>query len=226
MCGKMQRSKFKLSRTRATQIGQLIHSNVCGPMHVATPRGSKYFVLFTDDFSGYCTVKFLKQKSEVANSFEEYVNILRRDTGQPVHTLRADNGGEFTGHQFIEWLSTNGIRLESSAPHTPEQNGVLKRANRTFMEGVRCLIHARSIPPKLWGEACAVYRLNRVSTKTAPPYQNWFGSKPDVSNLRIFGSTAYIHVPEAERRKLDSKSITCFFVGYCTTQKAYVFGTR
>ena len=32
-----------------------------------------------------------------------------------------------------------------------------------------------------------------------------------------------IHVPKAERRKLDSKSIICFFVGYCTTQKAYRF---
>ncbi len=80
---------------------------------------------------------------------------------------------------------------------------------------------------ELWGEAiaCAVYTLNRVSTKTAPntPYQNWFGTKPDVSNLRIFGSTAYIHVPKAERMKLDSKSITCSFVGYCTIQKTCRF---
>jgi hypothetical protein len=95
------------------------------------------------------------------------------------------------------------------------------------MEAARCLIHAKNVPLELWGEAiaCAVYTLNRVSTKTAPntPYQNWFGTKPDVSNLRIFGSTAYIHVPKAERRKLDSKSVTCHFVGYCATQKAYRF---
>jgi hypothetical protein len=38
LCGKMQRSKFKLGRKRATQIGQLFHSDVCGPMHIATPR--------------------------------------------------------------------------------------------------------------------------------------------------------------------------------------------
>ena len=93
-------------------------------MQIATPRGSKYFVLFTDDFSSYRTVFFLKQKSEVADSFKDYVNILRTETGQPVHTLRADNGGEFTGHQFKGWPSTNGIRLETSAPHTPEKNGV------------------------------------------------------------------------------------------------------
>ena len=174
-------------------------------MHIATPRGSKYFVLFTDDFSGCRTVYFLKQKSEVADSFKDFVNNLRTETGQQVHTLRADNGGEFTGHQFREWLYTNGIRLETSVPHTPEQNGVSERANKTIMEGTRCLIHAKSIPLELWGEAiaCAVYTLNRVSTKTVPntPYQNWFVSKPDVSNLRIFGSTAYIM---CQRRKEES----------------------
>jgi transposase InsO family protein len=58
---------------------------------------------------------------------------MRTETGQPVHTLRVDNGGEFTGHKFREWLSTNGIRLETSAPHSPKQNGVSERANRTIM---------------------------------------------------------------------------------------------
>lgn len=116
MHGKMELSRFKLGQMRATQIGQLVHSDVCGPMHVATPKGSKYYILFTDDFSGYRTVYFLKQKSEVADCFQEYVNLLRTETGQPIYTLRADNGGEFTGHQFKGWLSTNEIRLETSAP--------------------------------------------------------------------------------------------------------------
>ena len=53
--------------------------------------------------------------------------------------------------------------------------------------------------------------------------KNWFGTKPDISNLRIFGSVAYVHIPKVERKKLDSKSISCLLVGYCTTQKAYRF---
>jgi hypothetical protein len=98
MHGKITRSRSKLGRTRATQVGQLVHSDVCGPMHVTTPKGSRYFVLFTDDFSGYRTVYFLKQKSEVAEIFQEFTNHLRTETGRQVHTLRADNGGEYTGH--------------------------------------------------------------------------------------------------------------------------------
>lgn len=51
----------------------------------------------------------------------------------------------------------------------------------------------------------------------------WHHTKPNVSHLRIFETIAYIHIPKAERRKLDSKSLKCFFVGYALTQKAYRF---
>lgn len=80
-----------------------------------------------------------------------------------------------------------------------------ERANSTIIEGARCLLHANHLPLHLGGRAisCTVYTLNRVITKAAPntPYHNWFGNKPDVSNLYIFGSKAYINVPKVERPK-------------------------
>jgi hypothetical protein len=39
----------------------------------------------------------------------------------------------------------------------------------------------------------------------------------------VFGSIAFVHIPKAERRKLDQKSLRCIFVGYSATQKAYRF---
>lgn len=162
--GKMQRSPFPVGRTRANEVGQLIYSDVCGPMHVVTPSGSGFFVLFTDDYSGWRCVYFLKQKSEVAETFKAYTGMLRSETGHLIHTLWSDNGGEFTSHSFKNWLSSKGIRFESSAPHTPEQNGVSERANQTVVEACRCLLHAKHLPLELWGEAVAnaVYTLNRV----------------------------------------------------------------
>ena len=163
-----------------------------------------------------------KSADEVVHGLKTNVFIF----GLP-RILQSDNGGEFTSQSFQEWMSERGIRAETSAPHTPEQNGVSERANRTIVEGARCLLHAKHLPLELWGEAisCAVYTLNRVTSKATPntPFQSWYGTKPNVSNLRIFGSTAYIHIPKAERRKLDSKSLKCYFVGYCNTQKAYRF---
>lgn len=94
---KMERSPFPTGRTRAVQIGQLIHSDVCGPMHVETPGGAKFFVIFSDDYSGFRTVYFLKHKSEVADCFKDYAEHLHTETKQKIHTLRTDNGWEYTG---------------------------------------------------------------------------------------------------------------------------------
>ena len=53
------------------------------------------------------------------------------------------------------------------------------------------------------------------------PYEAWSGVKPNVSALRIFGCSAYAHVPKLERHKLEPKARKCVMLGYGTTQKGY-----
>ena len=226
MYGKQHRSSLpKDGRNRAKSIGELIHSDVCGPMSVPSLGGSRYFVLFKDDFSGYMVVKLLKQKSDVLNEITAYVAQLRTQTGKQVVTLRTDNGGEYTSNDFSDWLSKNGIRHETSVPKTPEQNGDAERMNRTIVESARSMLHSSGLSTNLWAEAvsCSVYILNRIITKSVEgrtPYE-WYGKKPNVSHMRIFGAEAFVHVPRSERSKFDSKSIKCVHVGYCETQKAF-----
>lgn len=45
--------------------------------------------------------------------------------------------------------------------------------------------------------------------------------KPNVSRLRSFGSTAYVHVPKEKRTKLDPKSEVGIMVGYSDNAKAW-----
>lgn len=40
--GKMQRKSFTIGRSRATYIGQLIHSDLCGPMQTPSLTGARY----------------------------------------------------------------------------------------------------------------------------------------------------------------------------------------
>ena len=47
------------------------------------------------------------------------------------------------------------------------------------------------------------------------------GMTPDISNLRIFGCIAYVHVPKETRRKLDSKTLKCLFLGFDSETKAF-----
>ena len=223
--GKMHRLPFKVGRTRATEPGQLIHSDLCGPMQVTTPSGSRYFAIFKDDFSGWTVTRLLQQTSPLDGCLREFVAQLKGQTGKEVKTIRSDNGGEYFGGELVNWLAELGIRHESSAPHTPQHNGVSERTNRTLMEAARSQMHAKKVPIELWGEsiASATYVLNRASTtkSNVTPFANWYGRKPDVTHLRAFGCQAFVHIPDAVRRKLDANAQTGIMVGYCNESKAY-----
>ena len=45
-------------------------------------------------------------------------------------------------------------------------------------------------------------------------------------HFRVFGCMAYTHVPDCERRKLDTKSKKMHFVGYSLTRRVMVFLMR
>lgn len=92
--GKSQRLPFPTGHKRATYAGEMIQSDLCGPMQKATSRGKLYYAIFVDeDFSGYRLIRFLKQKSEAAQCFMELFNVVRGETGNLVRVLRTDGGG-------------------------------------------------------------------------------------------------------------------------------------
>ena len=51
LLGKMTKSPFAKSCERASELLELIHSDVCGPMSTTARGGYQYFVTFTDDLS-------------------------------------------------------------------------------------------------------------------------------------------------------------------------------
>lgn len=225
--GKMARLPFKSSTTNTTHVGELIHTDVVGPMQKPSPTGSIYYVLFIDDFSGMRAIYFMKSKSDVFENLKLFSCKLRSETKESIKTLRSDGGGEFMSKEMAIWMTEAGIRHETSAAHTPQQNGVSERGHRTICESGRSILHMKSLPLYLWAEAlsCSTYTRNRTPSckSSVTPYEIWHKKKPDISNLRIFGSEAFVHIPDANRKKLEAKSIKCIFVGYSPTQKAYRF---
>src|SRR5690606_36938910 len=95
-----------------------------------------------------------------------------------------------------------------------------ERENRTLVEMARTMLIASKLPNVLWAEAVATsaYILNRTACsgiQGVTPYELWYGRAPKISHLRIFGTTAYAHIPDQRRSKLDAKSQKGFLVGYC-----------
>lgn len=57
--------------------------------------------------------------------------------------------------------------------------------------------------------------------KSCSPYEVWFGKKPSVTHLRIFGTKCFVHIPKVKRKKFDSKANVGYLVGYCGDKDGY-----
>ncbi|GKE35563.1 retrovirus-related pol polyprotein from transposon TNT 1-94, partial [Tanacetum coccineum] len=174
----------------------------------------RYVITFTDDFSRKTWIYFLAEKSEAFATFKFYKVKVEKETGAFVRALRTDRGGEFTSLEFKSFCNENGIQRQLTAAYTPQQNGVAERKNRTIMNMVRSVLSAKQIPKTFWPEAVnwAVHVLNRSPTlalKDKTPEEAWSGIKPSVKYFRVFGCIGHVHVPDAKRIKLDSKSLKC-----------------
>lgn len=119
--GKHARTKMpKQASHQSTRILELVHSDVCGPLKIASTGGARYFVTFVDDYSRKMWVYFLAHKNQVLDKFRHFVELVTNMTGLPILTLRTDNGGEFTSKLFQELCSSKGIARELTPPHTPQ----------------------------------------------------------------------------------------------------------
>ena len=225
--GKSHRLPFEQSaEKRAEQPLDLVHSDLCGKVGTRSLSGCEYFITFIDDHTRHLWVYILKHKSEVFQRFQEWKALVETASGRKIKTLRSDNGGEYTSTEFAAFMAKEGIRHEFTIPHTPQQNGVAERLNRTLIEGVRTMLADSRLPHRFWAEALStcVYLRNRSPTKAVTgvtPYEAWSGTKPDVSHLRVCGCSAYALVPKVERSKLDSKTRKCVLLGYGSNQIGY-----
>ncbi|XP_074578534.1 uncharacterized protein LOC141835014 [Curcuma longa] len=123
-------------------------------------------------------------------------------------------------------LSKNGVH-ETTAPYTPQQNGVAERKNRTLKEMMNALLLSSGLPEYMWGEAVltANYLLNKVPRKKIEksPYELWKGRQPSYKYLRVWGCLAKVMVPDPKRIKIGPKTVDCIFIGYAHNSCAYRF---
>jgi len=119
---------------------EIVYSNVCGPMQIETPGGSRYFALFIDDLTRKAWTFLIKQKSEVLDVFKRFKAMVERQCGEKIKLLRTNGGGEYTSVEFERFCDIEGIVHETTPPYTPEHNGTTERKNMTLLNMVRCML--------------------------------------------------------------------------------------
>ncbi|GJX42463.1 integrase, catalytic region, zinc finger, CCHC-type containing protein [Tanacetum coccineum] len=117
-----------------------------------------------------------------------------------------------------------GISHETSVARTPQQNGVVKRRNRTLVEAARTMLIYANALLFLWAEAVptACYTQNRSLIRLRHrkiPYELLHGKKPDFSYLHVFGALCYLTNDSEDLSKLKAKADVGIFIGYALAKK-------
>ena len=226
--GRQHKDAATGTREKTTNLLENIHSDICGPMQTATFANEKHFITFVDEASGRIAVVLLQTKVEAFDNFVSYRNRAEKETGKTIKTLRTDGGGEYLNRNFLSYLRSAGIVKRTTTPYSPKQNGIAERANRTLLEGARCMLQGAGLGNEFWGQAvlATAYIINRMPSRVhanKTPYEIWTGVQPTIGHLRVFGCPAYVHVLAETRRKLDPKSVSCIFMGYAEDDGTRVY---
>ena len=224
--GKQTRAPFRKVEKLPNHIGDLIVSDICGPFEPSIGN-YRYFITWIETKTRFATIDFIKNKesSTITTSFRNYTAWLLRQKSANVKRIRSDNGGEYTGKEFQDICAKSGIIHETTSPHTPEHNGIAERYNRTLQDGALTLRHDAGLSGRFW--VSAIHTVNFVKNRVLhsrlgiSPYQAFWGTKPKVDWLRIYGSKCWALIPKSTRLKNQYKSIEGIFVGYYDNSKAY-----
>ena len=75
LLGKMTKTPFFGTMERDTDLLEIIHTDVCGPMSVDARGGSRYFLTFTNDLSRFEYIYLMKHKAETFEKFTEFQKL-------------------------------------------------------------------------------------------------------------------------------------------------------
>lgn len=224
ICKEIKGTRLPLSKIKVTAevFLDIVHMDCCGPMENVSPDGKKYILTFVDDLSRYSVVYLLQEKSEIFGKVKEYNEMVKRKFSRHVKVIRSDRGGEFISVKDVQWLKLNGVQVKVT---THQGEGVGELRNRLLIDMARCMLLEANLGYRFWAEAVmtANFMQNRLPADfvKVTPYEYWNGSKPNLRNLRMFGSKCFVNGESEKLRKLDESVSSMIFIGYDEEFKKY-----
>jgi len=189
-------------------------------------NGARYVSVIIDHFTSYTDVRCFERKdaAAVAEHIEYFINFIENQSGNRVKVLRTD--GAYAVSEVERIVSSRGIVHEMTAPYSPAGNGKVERKNRSLTETARTIMRGKGVPKKYWAYAVATacFLQNRTLPGTVTgltPYESLFGSKPDLSLIRQFGSKCWVLI-EGHKAKLSDRSTEGRLLGYELNSEAYI----
>nr|GEV04808.1 retrovirus-related Pol polyprotein from transposon TNT 1-94 [Tanacetum cinerariifolium] len=129
----------KLKKTVTTSTHGLMWSHAG-----ASINGKKYVLVIVDDYSRYTWTHFLRSKDETPEVLIDFLRLVQRGLHDQVRIVRTDKGTKFLNKTLHAYFASKGIHHQTSVARTPEQNDIVERQNRTFVEAARSSTQSRA----------------------------------------------------------------------------------
>lgn len=184
----------------------------------------QYAVIIIDAKTRMHWVLTTKTKDQIAPILVQWVKEMHHQYDKRVRAIFRDGGSEFS--KTRTFCEQYGIRTDTSAPYTPEQNRPSEAANKAVLRVTRSMLIDANLPPCYWPWAVqhACFILNQlycIRTKNTPiidflqdlrqPYMD----KIDLRHIPHFGCRAYklIHPKPSKFKPRAEKG---WFLGFQT----------
>ncbi|GJX75780.1 putative ribonuclease H-like domain-containing protein [Tanacetum coccineum] len=202
--GKQHRASCKSKTVSSiSQPLHMLHMDLFGLTFVKSLMKNTYCLVVTNDYSRFSWVIFLATKDKTSGILKSFIIGVENLIDQRVKVIRCENGAEFKNKEMNQFCERKGIKREFSIARTPQQNGAVKRKNRTLIEADRTMLANSKLPTTFWAEA-----VNTASIKPALRFMRPFGYPVTFLNIDHLG-------------KFDGKADEGFFVGYSINSKAF-----
>jgi hypothetical protein len=153
---------------------------------------------------------------------EEYLSLAKswhKDDPTLVYFLHSDNL-EMVYKSSQRYLTSIGVKSKLTDPNHSSSNGLVERTIGTLDRIQRVLRLEKSLPDEFWGPAIhhASFLRNRMPTthrgrQLVDPYTAFYGHTHDYANLRIFGSTCWVHIRDIPK-SAPHRAHQGIFIGY------------
>jgi len=232
----------KSSRRKAKFVGERLHFDLFqSPWRSDT--GCKYLLVVVDEYSSYAWGFGLRKKSETMRVIQKLIKEIEKKLRKKVVSLgqmtsdlreilelgvssvRCDNAKENVMHEMKKWCEDRGIKLETTIPHTPHQNGRAERAGGVIWNGGAAMRYGGNLPDDTWLHCCLAFihvrnRLPNACDKTdkRTPFEIFNQVNLSVAELidhfRTIGCICYVtHACETANGK-RKRSFRAAMMGY------------
>jgi hypothetical protein len=95
--------------------------------------------------------------------------------------------------ELENYCNEHGVELKTTNSYSPQENGIVERANGIVLPRIRAMVMATRLPSIWWGVALLhiVETLNNLPTKPlglTSPRRRLYCNKPRLEDLLVWGS--------------------------------------